>query len=107
MNESGVHNPVTTRRRGRRSECADAVRHAEDFLVFGRQKFLLSCSKPLIARVALALGAMAVATGIIRDGLMTAAVTLIAMSTQRGCTAARNGVEDLDLRPGQGLSIAI
>jgi hypothetical protein len=38
---------------------------------------------------------------------MLAAITLIEMSTERGCTAARNGIEDLDLRPSQGLSIAI
>jgi hypothetical protein len=38
---------------------------------------------------------------------MPAAAALIAMATERGCTAASDGVEDLDLRPGQRLSIAI
>jgi hypothetical protein len=38
---------------------------------------------------------------------MLAAITLIAMSTERGRTAAHDGVEYLDLWVGQGLSIAI
>ena len=38
---------------------------------------------------------------------MPTAVALIAMATERGCTAASDGIEDLDLRPGQRLSMAI
>ena len=38
---------------------------------------------------------------------MLAAIALIEMPTERGCTAARDGVEDLDLLPGQSLSIVI
>jgi hypothetical protein len=38
---------------------------------------------------------------------MLAAIALIEMPTECGCTAARDGVEDLDLWPGQRLSIAI
>jgi hypothetical protein len=38
---------------------------------------------------------------------MLAAIALIEMSAERGRTAARDGVKDLDLRPGQGLSITI
>jgi hypothetical protein len=38
---------------------------------------------------------------------MLAAITLIEMSTERGRTAARDGVQDLDLWPGQRLLITI
>jgi hypothetical protein len=38
---------------------------------------------------------------------MLATITLIQMPTERGCAAARDGVEDFNLRPGQSLSIAI
>jgi hypothetical protein len=38
---------------------------------------------------------------------MPAAVALIAMSTERSRTAARNGIKHLDLSVGQGLSITI
>jgi hypothetical protein len=38
---------------------------------------------------------------------MLAVIALIEMSTERGRTAALDGVQDLDLRPGQRLSIAI
>ena len=38
---------------------------------------------------------------------MTAVIALVAMAAQRSRSAARNGVEDLDLRPGQRLSMAI
>jgi hypothetical protein len=38
---------------------------------------------------------------------MLAAIALIEMHTKRGCMATRDGVEDLDLLPGQRSSIAL
>jgi hypothetical protein len=79
-----------------------AVRHAEDEVVISdRKKFLLSCSQPFITSIGLALRTMTVPAGVVRDGLMTAAVTLIAMTAQGRCTTACNGVHHLDLWPGE------
>ncbi len=70
-------------------------------------ELLLARAKPLIPGVGLTLRTMPVPTRVIRDGLMPAAVALIAMTTERGRAAARDGVEDLNLWIGQGSSIAI
>jgi hypothetical protein len=50
---------------------------------------------------------MPVAAGVVRDGLMSAAVALIAMTTERSRAATRDGIEHLDLWPGQGVPITI
>jgi hypothetical protein len=82
-------------------ERSQPVRHAEDEIeIVGREKFLLPRLKPFIPRVGLTLRAMAVAAGVVGDGLKTAAVALIAVTAQSGCPAARNGVQHLDLWPG-------
>ncbi len=45
--------------------------------------------------------------GVVRDGLMSAAVALLAMTTERSRTAAHDGIEHLDLMPGQGTPVTI
>ena len=45
--------------------------------------------------------------GVIRDGLLAAAITLVAVSTERRGAAAFDGAEHLHLGPGQGLPIAL
>ena len=86
----------------------EPVRHAEDDVIVSHwQKLLLPRSKPLITYVGLTLWAMPVSTRVIRDGLMTAAVALIAMAAERSCAATRDGVQHLDLWPGQRLPKAI
>jgi hypothetical protein len=45
--------------------------------------------------------------GVVRDGLMSAAVALIAVSSQRGRPAAFDRVEHLDLVPGQDFLKAV
>jgi len=84
------------------------VRHAgEQMKVVHGQQFLEAPVEPFIASVALTLGAMSIATRVVGDGLMTTAHALIAVSTQRGGATSRNGIEHLDLRPGQGRTIAL
>src|SRR5579863_6238357 len=65
------------------------------------QQLLLTGGKPLVARSRLALRAMPVTTGIIRDGLRAAARTLISMAAQRCGAAACNGLEHFDVLPVQ------
>jgi hypothetical protein len=75
------------------------MRDAEDQMkVAHRKQFSLSGAEPFLASVRLALRTVAITAGVVGDGLITAVSALIAMSAQRGRTAARNGVEDLDLR---------
>ena len=78
------------------------VRHAEDqVIVAHRQQFLLAGAQPLLAGVGLALRTVAISAGVVRDGLMAAANTLIAMPAERGRAAAFDGAEHLELCPGQ------
>ena len=73
--------------------------NAEDQVkITHRKQFLLSCGEPFFASVGLALRAVAISAGVVGDGLMTASSALIAMSTQRRCTAAGNRVEHFELR---------
>jgi hypothetical protein len=49
------------------------MRHGEDYVkVVGDEKFSFARIEPLLARLGLALRTMAVAAGVIRDGLVTA-----------------------------------
>jgi hypothetical protein len=50
---------------------------------------------------------VAIAARVENGGLMSAAVTLIAMPAQSGCAAAFDGAEHLDLGPGQRVPVAI
>src|SRR5216683_1227923 len=78
------------------------VRHAEDqMIVVHGQQFLLALGEPLVASVGLALGTVPVTTRGVGDGLIAAVGTLIAMSAERSCAAACDGVEHLKLRPGK------
>ena len=61
------------------------VRHGQQF---GRAR-----CQPFCARVPLALGAVPVAAGVERDGLMAAADALIAMTAQCRGAAADDGIE--------------
>ena len=72
----------------------------DEMIVADRQQLLLPLGQPLIACARLALGAVPVAAGVIRDGLMSAAHARIAMTTERSGTAASDGIEHLALRPG-------
>src|SRR3954471_9693550 len=65
------------------------------------QQFLLASGQPFIPGVRLALRTMAISAGVVRDGLVSAAFTLVAVSTHRGCPAAFDRVEHLHLRPGE------
>jgi hypothetical protein len=75
--------------------------NAEDeMIVADGQQFLLPLPKPLVARSGLTLGAVPVAAGVIRDGLVPAVYARIAMTAEGSGAAARDGIEHLALRPG-------
>ena len=78
------------------------MRQCEDNMeVRHRQQLSRTRSQPLGACVSLALGAVPVAAGVVRDGLMTAAGALIAMTAQSRSAAADDGVEHLAMLPSQ------
>jgi len=75
---------------------------AEDqVVVIHRQQLLLASGQPLVPSVSLALRAMTIPAGIIRDDLMTAAIALVAVSTQCGGPASFDRIEHLYLWPGE------
>src|SRR5215470_17341775 len=63
------------------NERGQRVWHAEhQVIVVYWQQLLLASGQPLIAGVGLALRAMSVSAGVVRDGLMAAAIALVAVS---------------------------
>jgi hypothetical protein len=59
------------------------VRQSEDNMDIGdRQKFVLTSHNPLVASATLTLGAMAIATTVIRGGAIATARALITMPTE-------------------------
>ena len=82
--------------------------HAEDQVVIvGRKQLLLAGAQPLITRVGLALWAMAIAARVVRDGLMAATITLVAVSAECGRPAALDGSKHFQLWPRKELLTAI
>ena len=59
-----------------------------DVEVRDAEEFFLSCGEPALASLCLALWAVPVPAGVIRDGLMIALRTLIDVAAQRGGAAA-------------------
>src|ERR1700690_2036201 len=75
--------------------------------VADRQQFLLPLPQPLVACSGLTLGAVPVAARVIRDGQVAAVYAGIAMTAEGSGAAARDGVERLALRPGQGSAVPL
>src|SRR5579871_1496966 len=82
------------------------MRKSEDDVEVGdRQKLSGSRLEPLGTRVPLALRTVPVAARVVRDGLMSAADTLVAMSAQSRSAAAHDRIEHLAMRPGKMRSV--
>jgi hypothetical protein len=79
----------------------------DEMIVADGQQFLLPLPKPLVARSGLTLGAVPVAAGVIRDGLVAAVYARITMTAEGGGAAARDGIEHLVLRPGQRSAVPL
>src|SRR5215472_17575827 len=63
------------------------------------QKLILASRDPLIAGTVLTLGAVAVATAVIENGLIAAARTLVAVAVQNGNAAGCDCLQDLAVGP--------
>jgi hypothetical protein len=79
----------------------------DDVHIAGRQQLSFPRLQPAQAGVALTLGAVPVATRVVRDGSMSAVRALIAMSTQRGGATARDGQQHLFVLAGDPLATAL
>jgi hypothetical protein len=74
------------------------VGEGKDNMSVGRwEQFGSPCGQPTIARLALALGAVPIATGVIGDGSMAAGGALVQMAAQRDGTASLDGNQDLQV----------
>jgi hypothetical protein len=69
--------------------------------VAGGQEFLSARLQPAVAGLGLTLGAVPISTGVVRDGAIPAAGTLIAVPAERGGAATLNGRQDLAVLGGQ------
>ena len=79
MEEQVVHDPGVTL-----AKSIQLMRQGEDDVEVGnREKFFFPCGKPALASLRLALWAVSVSAGIIRDGLMTALRTSIDVTAER------------------------
>src|SRR5208337_3580251 len=84
------------------------VRHGEhDMEIAGVEEIALPCCDPALASLRLTLGAVAIATRVVGDGLITAARALIAMATQGGGAAALNGTKGFELLKVEARSIPL
>ena len=76
------------------------VRQGKDQMeVTHRQEFLLAGSKPLLPRGRLTLGAVSIPAGVVRDGLIAAARTLVTMSTQGSGATTYEGKKNFQVDP--------
>ena len=75
--------------------------------VMGGQQFLFPRSEPAFARLGLALGAVPIATRIIRDGLKSALGAGIEVASERGGAAVQQGAEGLELLEIEARSIPV
>src|SRR6516162_7887107 len=83
------------------------MRHAEDQVeVANRQQFLSPGTQPLFPGIGLALWAVSVSAGVVRDSLMPAAHTSIAMPAECGRAATRDGAKHFELAPRERIAIA-
>jgi hypothetical protein len=83
---------------GQRSE---SPRKSEDHMdVRGGQKFAAPRVQPTVASGGLTLGTVPIPAGIVRDGTIPAAGTLIPMSTQGGSPAALDGRQHFQMLAG-------
>src|SRR5712691_399561 len=81
------------------------TRKREDHMDVTRwEKLLATRCEPAIASSCLTLRAVAISTGVVGDGAMSAAGAFIEMSAERGGTTPRNGQQHFDVLPGDPLT---
>src|SRR5579864_6268045 len=75
--------------------------------IAGGEKVTLARRQPTVARVGLTLWTVPIAARVERDGAMPAARTRIDMPAERRGATGEDGVEDLQMQPGEPLPAAL
>jgi len=90
-------------------EFGELVRHGEhDVEVVQRDQFANARRHPVVARLRLALGTVAIAAGVEREAeILSAPRAAVAVATERRRAAALDGSHDLMLRPGDAGAAAL
>jgi hypothetical protein len=89
-------------------ERVQGMRQREDDVeVLDGKQFGLAGGEPALFGEGLALGAVAVAAGIVGEALGPTGITRLAMATERGGTARLDGLHRAALRAGQPMGVAI
>ena len=89
-------------------ERVQGMRQREDDVeVFDGEQFGLAGGEPALFGQGLALGAVAVAAGIVGEALGPTGIARLAMATERGGTARLDGLHRAALRAGQRVGVAI
>ena len=84
------------------------MRKGEDAVeVAHRQEFPLACRQPSGLGQGLALGAMAIAAGVVDRTLVVAGITLLQMATQIGSATILDGMHHLEMGQGQGMGLPV
>ncbi len=82
--------------------------HGKDHMeIAGVEEIALPCCDPALASLRLTLGAVAIATRVVGDGLIPAALAGIAMPAEGSGAAALNGSQGFELLEIQARSIAV
>src|SRR5215468_5533638 len=90
------------------SQHIQLVRYGEDHVkIAGVEEFAFPCSDPALASLCLTLGAVAIATRVVGDGLIPATRASIAMPAEGGSAAALNGTKSFELLKVKARSIPI
>jgi hypothetical protein len=84
------------------------VRNREDHVIMGqREEVFRSPGEPLLAGVGLALWAVPISAGVIRDGLMTTGGATVQMASKGVRAAVADGSQDLQVWPCQMASVVL
>src|SRR5215469_1793302 len=105
---AGREQQIVKQARVLQSQDIQLVRYGEDNVeIAGVEEFAFPGRQPTLTRLCLTLGAMAIATRVVGDGLITATRASIAMPAQGGSAAALNGTKGFELLKVKARSIPI
>jgi hypothetical protein len=98
-----IHNPLVLQRQGR-----EFVRQREDDMRVGSgQQIARTGLDPAVSGIGLTPWTVAIATGVIGDGLVAAGATLIDVSAERGRAATLDGGQHFQMQPVQPVPVVV
>jgi hypothetical protein len=105
---SGREQQIVKQPRVLQSQDIQLVRYGEDHVeIAGGEEFPLPRQQPTLTRLGLTLGAVAIATRVVGDGLITTTRASITMPAEGSCAAALNGTKGFELLKIKARSIPL